>query len=523
MRTLLQSCALLSLVIVAAAQDGPPPEDAGSGLRLRTEEATEGYTLIAPLQSGSTFLLDMEGEVVHRWKTGLAPGNAVSLLPSGNLLRCVRVEDNEPFRGGGIGGRLQELAPDGSVVWDYSLATEEYHHHHDIEVLPSGNVLAIVWERLTRERAIELGRDPEATADDGLWVDAVYEIEPLRPDGGKIVWSWSAADHLVQDFSEEAVGFDEVPLVPGRVDINADHRDRPPETAAQRRQREEMERKMKALGYVGDDGDDVDSPQGGRKSSDWMHSNSVDYHAGLDLIALSVRTLGEVWIIDHSTTGEEAAGSSGGNFGRGGEILYRWGNPRHYGMAGARQLFGQHDATFVEGPEGALHLLVYNNGSGRPGDVSYSSVVEIALPFDAEGGFQRASGQAFGPAEPFWEYTAPRRADFYSSFISGAQRLWSGNTLVAEGATGRIFEVTRGGEMVWELVNPHGGELKRRGGRGGGPGRGGPRGDGPPPGRGDRGDRGGRRGPPMAKGAMFRAQRLAPEDPGVKALFDRRQ
>ena len=215
-----------AILILAAAS--PTQEKELPALRVRTDGATPGYTLFAPLQSGSTFLIDLDGSVTHEWKTELSPGNAVYLLPSGNLLRCVRVEDNPPFRGGGIGGRLQELEADGSVVWDYSLATDVFHHHHDIEPLPNGNILAIVWERLSTSEAVKLGRDPEHIPENGWWVDAVLEIEPVRPDGGKIVWRWSSADHLIQDFSEEAGGYGEIPLHPERIDANVDHRDRPP-------------------------------------------------------------------------------------------------------------------------------------------------------------------------------------------------------------------------------------------------------------------------------------------------------
>ena len=58
-----------------------------------------------------------------------------------------------------------------------------------------------------------------------------------------------------------------------------------------------------------------------------MHCNGLDYNSALDQIALSCRGMNEVYIIDHSTTTEEAVGHTGGNAGKGGDILYRWGNP----------------------------------------------------------------------------------------------------------------------------------------------------------------------------------------------------
>ena len=44
---------------------------------------------------------------------------------------------------------------------------------------------------------------------------------------------------------------------------------------------------------------------------------------------------------------------------------------------------------------------------------------------------------------------------FYSPFISGAQRLPNGNTLICSGVKGRLFEVTRDGEIVWEYMSPY--------------------------------------------------------------------
>jgi hypothetical protein len=80
--------------------------------------------------------------------------------------------------------------------------------------------------------------------------------------------------------------------------------------------------------------------------------NAVDYHPRLDQIAVSLPGIGEVWILDHSTTTEEARGSSGGRSGQGGELLYRWGNPRVYGRGtkADQQLFYQHQVLWI--PDG---------------------------------------------------------------------------------------------------------------------------------------------------------------------------
>ena len=68
----------------------------------------------------------------------------------------------------------------------------------------------------------------------------------------------------------------------------------------------------------------------------------------------------------------------------------------------------------------------------------------------------REAGTAYGPAEPDWSYSDP--GTFYSSFISGTQRLPNGNTLICSGVQGRVFEVTRGGEVVWDFRNPFTGD-----------------------------------------------------------------
>ena len=74
---------------------------------------------------------------------------------------------------------------------------------------------------------------------------------------------------------------------------------------------------LQALGYVPADASVEDL------ESDFLHVNSVAYNERLDQIAISVPEYGEIWILDHSTTTQEAAGSEGGRQGRGGDLLYR--------------------------------------------------------------------------------------------------------------------------------------------------------------------------------------------------------
>jgi hypothetical protein len=248
---------------------------------------------------------------------------------------------------------------------------------------------------------------------------------------------------------------------------------------------------MRQVGYVGggepDKADAAAPGTPGPRDGDWLHTNAVDYLPGQDLIVLSTPHLSELWIIDHGTTTAEAAGSRGGRRGHGGDLLWRWGNPRIWGQGGEgdQRLFAQHDARWLPSAAGELRLLVFNNGGERPGGESYSSVDELVLPFDGER-FVRDEGRPFGPDAPAWSYSD--KPAFFSGFISGAQRLPNGNTLICEGAKGRVFEVTADGRIVWDFWNPLGGEA-------------------PPSPQGGKA-------PPKA---LFRATRLAADHPGLKA------
>ena len=172
---------------------------------------------------------------------------------------------------------------------------------------------------------------------------------------------------------------------------------------------------------------------------------------------LSARHFSEVWIVDHSTTTAEAAGHGGGKSGKGGDLLYRWGNPQAW-RAGTRddqQLFWQHNPHWIApGLPGAGNILIFNNGNEFGGfERDYSSVVEVVPPVDGAG-YRLNPDLAFAPAEPAWAYTAATPSDFFSGYISGAQRLPNGNTLICDGIHGTFFEVTPAGRTVWKYINP---------------------------------------------------------------------
>jgi hypothetical protein len=193
---------------------------------------------------------------------------------------------------------------------------------------------------------------------------------------------------------------------------------------------------------------------------DWTHANSLAYHAELDQVLISVRNHSEIWIIDHGTSTEQAAQHSGGHRGRGGDLLYRWGNPAAYGATGPKQLFGQHNAQWIpENLVGAGHVLVFNNGdvNARP----WSTAVEIVTPLREGGLYTLDSIFGYGPAEPAWEYAADPPESLFGSYASGTQRLVNGGTLLAVTPTGRFREVDGRGELIREYQLASDGEPLR--------------------------------------------------------------
>jgi hypothetical protein len=179
----------------------------------------------------------------------------------------------------------------------------------------------------------------------------------------------------------------------------------------------------------------------------------VTYNPELDQVMISSRQFSEVWVIDHSTTTEEARGSTGGRYGRGGDLLYRWGNPQTYNRGGVadRRLYGQHDANWLaDSQPGTGHILCFNNGVW-PGH-AWSVVDEFVPPVDSLGFYSLLPDTTYGPDSALWSYG--EQGQFFAAFVGGAQRLPNGNTLICNGPAGELFEVTHDSTIVWRYVNP---------------------------------------------------------------------
>ncbi len=382
---------------------------------INDEDSFEGYTLISPEYSSNTYLIDKDGKTVHSWECNYIQCVSSFLLENGNLVRNCLSKINPTFLIGGATGRVEIFDWNGTLIWEFEYSDNKHCLHHDIEPLPNGNILMIAWELKSFAEAISAGRNPFLIPAGVLWSSYIIEVDPKIPDEN-IVWEWHVWDHLIQDYDPTKENFGVVANHPELIDINYGT----------------------LLGLY-----------------DSNHVNSLDYNEEFDQILISSHIQNEIWIIDHSTTPEEAAGHTGGRYGKGGDILYRWGNPQVYraGDADDQWFFGQHDARWIEkGCPGEGNILVFNNGLLRP-DSFYSSVDEIVPPVNRGGEYYLEADSSYGPKEPVWNYVAENPTDFFASIQSGAQRLFNGNTLICDGPEGIIFEVNREKELVWKYIN----------------------------------------------------------------------
>ncbi len=451
--------ALLAAALLAASpvRAGAIPDETSGALALGGYQALQrptelqywdparadnGYNFFGV--GGRTYLLDMEGRVLHTWPVGTNP----HLLSNGSVLDAM-TDDPSGFSG------FKEVSWDGVTVWSYLETRSTYHPHHDFTRiwnprLGAATTLYIANKDLTYAQLIAAGADPATTPASGAQMDTIVEVDST----GTIVWEWGFFDHLVQDYD---------PVKPNYVGAGMTVADYPNRL-------------------------DINLP-GHNLKADWLHCNSLDYDQALDQIVVN-SVQGEFYVIDHGNTfipGNPAASIALAATGAG-DFLYRFGDPARYGQGaapsvledwtlsttGTKQLGGSHDIQWIaDGLTGAGHFLVFNNGEYLSEHASQSYVIEIDPYRDAAGnetgnylnppdaGYTTVTSPQVTDKTPklisrqvVWNYSSRSNLTLFSQIGSSAQRLPNGNTLICADTEGYILEVTPEGDTVWDYIVP---------------------------------------------------------------------
>ncbi|WAC03597.1 aryl-sulfate sulfotransferase [Lacinutrix neustonica] len=376
--------------------------------------AFNGLTLFSPNNSTETYLINNCGEVVNQWTSTYTPAASVYLLNNGNLLRTGKIYNSE-ITFGGVGGKIELFDWENNLLWDYNYSTDLVSQHHDIYPLPNGNILILAVTTIPIFDAIEEGRDATNISEGKLFNEQILELQPIGTNQANIVWEWNIKDHLIQDFDATKNNYGSVANNPQRLDINFLNNNNP--------------------------------------VANWLHINSMQYNENLDQIILSSRKLSEVYIIDHSTSTAEAASSQGGIYGKGGDFLYRWGNPVAYDHETSTYatLDSQHFPHWIpNGLTDAGKIMIFNNGNSS----AISSLAIINPETTGQGIYAYDELNGFSPSAIEWTYEADTPTDFFSAILSSGQRLPNGNTLICDGDSGYFFEIDSNKNTVWEYVNP---------------------------------------------------------------------
>lgn len=362
-----------------------------------------GLTLYSNGNATTAQLVDTSNVTIKTW-SGLTGGTGYSsyLEPGGTLVRSVKVT-NSTFNGGGACGKIQKIDYNGNLIWDYTHSSTTYYTHHDHCPLPNGNVLMIAYESKTQTELATAGGTNTALT--SIWPEKIIEVQPTGATTGNIVWEWHVWDHLVQNVNSAKSNY-QTSIVnhPELLNIN----------------------------YL--------------SQKDWMHANGIDYNPILDQIVLSSHNLNEWYVIDHSTTTAQAATHSGGNAGKGGDFLYRWGNPAAYQATGTKYLNVTHDVHWIpEGHPNAGRLVGFNN---QGVSASTSCVDQIVPPLMSNYNYSLTSGSAYSPTI----YDQRTSGFGYTSNEGSSEQLPNGNTLVCVAISGKIYEMTPAGAIIYTIT-----------------------------------------------------------------------
>lgn len=404
----------------------------------------DGYTFFGV--RGTTYLIDMEGRVVHTWPVGTNP----HLLDNGHVLDASKDDPS------GFGGFV-EVDWNGSNVWSFTESRSTYIPHHDFTriynpKLGTNTTLYIANKTVTSNQCIAAGCDPaNARNYTNAQMDAIVEVDL----SGNIVWEWWFYDHLIQSFDASKSNYvgsgKTIADYPGRLNANL------PGRPVQR---------------------------------DWLHCNSIDYNQALDQIVIN-SVGGEFYIIDHGNTfiAGDPAGSIALAAGPAGDFLYRFGDPARYSQGNApsilnnwtesttgnKQIGGTHSVAWIPAAKpGGGDLIMFSNSQNLFEHTQGSYIFEVDSFRDAAGAHTAAHVNppdagydlwaAPGPntdkapklmsRQIIWHYASKASHGMFSHIGSSAQRLANTNTLVCADTEGHIIEVTPAGEAVWEYINP---------------------------------------------------------------------
>ena len=164
---------------------------------LHHEEAKafQGFTLFSPLWIKKTFLINMQGEVVHEWDLPGTPGGYARLLETGNLAYSANTghADGPPFPGGAQGGLMREVDWEGNVVSEIS----DPWQHHDFHKLPNGNWIYAGWSIMPNEISERITGGIEGTErPEGIYNDYIREVTAA----GDTVWQWNSQDLKIENY-----------------------------------------------------------------------------------------------------------------------------------------------------------------------------------------------------------------------------------------------------------------------------------------------------------------------------------
>lgn len=401
MKNYLKAITGLTLVVGMSCSDSneiiettpeTPPVELSEEVEVYNEDLISNGLVLAVENSGlESSIIDKRGQKLFTWTFENKLGNDLELLPNGNVLGIFKPDD-AVITLGGFGGIIRMINPNNSVDWELDYSTNDYIAHHDVELLPNGNVLFLVWERISAADAQAAGVN--VTFD--IFPEKLVEVDPST---NNIVWEWRSWDHIIQDFDSTKPNFGDVSNNPQLININYNLK-----------------------------------PNG-----DIMHANGIDYDASKNVVYISVNFFSEVWVVDHSTSTDQAKTSNGGNFNKGGNLLYRFGNPEAYNnTVGKRLFYNNHYPNILEnGEPGTGNLLIYVNGFND----SVSKVLELDIPDTFS-----LTPNADNEPPIVWSF---KDKDLFFGKISGASRLSNGNTLICEGDYG-FWEVTQDGEVAWK-------------------------------------------------------------------------